>query len=396
VPIQRLNGLPSAYDVGNNVGDYLTKTADAAANAVCSLYRNHPGFVLPPTIFGLGQSQQNAARGLWDSLCGGRGTLPSPPAVPFTGGQCPCALYDIVIQSKDEVTGVTGTLGVRRAGAIGGIVREPSPTDSNRERVSLLFNVGCNGSPGQKFPISEGNKPFRVTFSILSCNPVPGQPNNCGNPPPRYPDTSPPTSSTGGSTTIINNDGVNLTVPFAYIPVDITPTFSPQIRIDLGGLNFRFDLGGVDVQFPPLAPSPPNAPSLPSGGGSNPPCPPCPPCPDVTPGGGDDPAPGDPDLPPTEPVEPDGEQNAPGIKYLEVVLTTLPDKLQFGNRGQQTVYFAGWIAFRAKSGSYYPREQIHFQKSLFKAPDGADGFTCTFTNKAKGTVRFYTESPSTS
>jgi hypothetical protein len=96
---------------------------------------------------------------------------------------------------------------------------------------------------------------------------------------------------------------------------------------------------------------------------------------------------------PDEPPADDGGNSPkkPKLAYVEVILTRLPDKMQFGNRGAESVFFAGWIAFRAPTGGYYSREQINFRRSIFVVPQpsGADGYTYTFTHGAKGTIREY-------
>lgn len=108
-------------------------------------------------------------------------------------------------------------------------------------------------------------------------------------------------------------------------------------------------------------------------------CPELPPPPDEVP------------APPDEKPPDDGGDSPPKkrLAYVEVVLTKLPDKVQFGNRGAQNVYFAGWLSFRSPTGSYHERQQINFQKSIFTAPLGSDGYTYTLTHGARGTIKEY-------
>lgn len=385
--IQRIDGLPAAYDTGGGIGDTIKKAADAAANVACGLYRDHPGFVLPPSTFGLLPQPQQAARGIWDSLCGGRVTLPPPPQVPYTGGQCVNVPYNVtrsidtnIDDSNPPSTATFGAVG--KLGSLG--VRSVA---GNQKQWFLPTRLGT-ATPSETIIFTAPNSQAdKVRVSILSVAPVGTGANNCGNPPIQYPPTVPPASQTGGNTIINNNDGTDFSVPFAYIPVDITPTFSPQIRVDVGGLNVRFDGGGVDVQFPDVNPSPPGSTPFPDGGGSK-----------LPPGGtspppAPSPTPGDDDFPPVElPETPGSEEDVPGIKFLEIVVTKDPDKLHFGEGGENVI-FAGWVAFRAKSGGYYPRQQINFRQSVFPAPEGSDGYTLTFTNGAKGRAREYTEAP---
>lgn len=95
--------------------------------------------------------------------------------------------------------------------------------------------------------------------------------------------------------------------------------------------------------------------------------------------------------PPVEKPPDDGGDSTPKkrLAYVEVALTKFPDKSQFGNRTAQNVYFAGWFAFRSGNGAFHTREQINFQRSLFIAPQGSDGYTYTLTHGAKGIVKEY-------
>ena len=94
--------------------------------------------------------------------------------------------------------------------------------------------------------------------------------------------------------------------------------------------------------------------------------------------------------PPDKPEDNGGKGSKPKVTYLEIVLTKLPNKAQFGNSGE-TVFFAGWVAFRFESGGYTERQQINFQRSLFIAPAGSSGYTYTLTNGAKGYALVYTQ-----
>jgi hypothetical protein len=95
--------------------------------------------------------------------------------------------------------------------------------------------------------------------------------------------------------------------------------------------------------------------------------------------------------PPTTTTPDTGGDSPPKRKllYIEVILDKLPHKMQFGNKGAQTVYFAGWISFRSEVGAYYERAQINFQRSIFPAPADADGYTYTLTHGAKGRIKEY-------
>lgn len=383
--VQRLEGLASAYAVGDNVGDFLRGAADAAGNAACGMYKDYPGAFAPATVFDVPTPLSEASRGLMDSLCSGRVELPPPPTVPFKGGQCEKILYRVEFRytrtNPDGSTSAAGGSAITIYGSLKGLSTEPGVGAGT---TNWYFT-------GKKFDGTVdrrtvgANFPNNLNVTVFSVARADARPDTCGDPKPGYPPQVVPPSRSSGTTSITNNTGGNITIPFAYVPITPTLEFSPQVRVDLGGINVRFDLGGVDVQFPDVAPAPPGLPDFPDGGGSKSPgggggSPPTPPA---------KPTPGDPNFPPDEGQPKPGEdEDAPGIKYLEVVVTKLPDKIHFGEGGANVI-FAGWIAFRAKSGGYYPRQQINFAQSVFEAPEGADGYTYTFTNGAEGRVREY-------
>ena len=315
--------------------------------------------------------------------------MPPAPTSKLPGGQCKCVNYRWTATFKISATAATQTSTGTFIGR-GELIERPEQNSPNTLNRTELRSYNCtngveNGTTTLRFATNYAREGGSCSVAITR---VDNAPDTCGSQPPTFPPNVIPPGR-GNTTTNINLPGITVPVGIAYAPVTITPTLnvSPVIRVDLGGLNVQFDLGGVTVNFPELPPSSPGAPSIPGGNGSSADCPECPECPTTTP-----PQPGTepPELPPDE----GGETDAPGITYLEVRLTTLPNKVQSGNDGEN-VYYAGWVSFRSATGFYYPRQPIHFERSIFVAPAGCDGFTHTFTNKARGAVRFYTEPPTT-
>lgn len=403
--IQRFDGLTGQYATGSRAGDFLAKAADKAAEIACGLYRDYPNFATGGGIDPFNTYPRQAAKQVWDSLCGSRSTLPPPANVPFTGGQCSCLTYNVNMTQKNEFNQTIPFTLFSIPGKIRG-VRQTAFIEGSQTFYKWELIAGDTGCPGNVVLASKVSE--LISYSVTSVVRSNGAADTCGNQPARYPDRTPPDSRIYGNTSITYNDGTDFAIPFFYVPVSIQPTFSPNIRIDLGGFSFNFDLGGVDVNFPdrqpdtknlppptgyPPAPPTgnpppsfdPNRPPPDNGGGNKAPCPECPECPSV-PQPPDPPGEGDP--PEEKPPEEGEEVTKPGITFLEVVLTKLPDKMHYGNEGANVV-FAGWVAFRSKSNAYYPREQINFQRSVFVAPPGAEGYTYTFTNGAQGYVREY-------
>lgn len=386
---------------------------DAAANVVGDLYESAPGWLTQPDapLSTPLSAQLYGLKMLADSISQPRNKVPLETPQAPNGGQCNCVGYRVAVRIS-RADGVIQNIFINTTGAVLGLGRNPDPPNADAYSLGLFSQVCTNGVPsGTKWSGITGDK--TATVSLIGITRPDGQPDNCGNGQPQYPYRPPDPSKTGGDVNINLSPKLGLVVPFAYIPVSIQPTFAPQLRVDLGGLNFKFDLGGVDIYLPDTQPSPPASPGfpppkpiqpLPDGGGNKPiggggtvvcpeippfpEIPACPPCPEIPPF---------PEIPVEKPPEGSpirrptnsgGEYSSPGITFLEVVLTTTPDKWAAGDGGQ-AVRYAGWVAFRDATGGYYPREPIAFDRSLFRAPVGAVGYTYTITNRGAGYTQYY-------
>ena len=410
---QRIEGYNPMND------SLIGRTATAAIDSVCQLDAGYPGFTRNDWgIPGFGEMQGK----LLDTLCGGRpGYTPhDPPAnLPFQGGQCENRAYRMVIQGI-LIRDPSNIQQVDTYCAWGPIrtVRSGATANANGNVEVLCKGTFLRNNPNPSPPRPFGwwgtgiiTTAFQAESSqrrwrIAGIIPVDLKPDTCGDPPPEYEPTPLPPGVTNSPITVNISPGVNITVPFAYIPIrpelNFNPqlSFAPSLEFNAGGLNFHVDAGGITVNFPDPVPNPlpidgypgypyprPVAPSPPppiSGDGATvvcPDCPPCPPCP-----GGEPPT----GTPVTRPPTDGADEEVPGISYLEVLLTKLPNKWQSGN-GAEAVYYAGWVAFRGESGAYHPRQPIHFEKNMYQAPPGASGYTVTFTNLAEGQVRYYTK-----
>ena len=155
-----------------------------------------------------------------------------------------------------------------------------------------------------------------------------GLPDSCGDPPANQPVVPIPPDKLTPNIPYTYNDGNDVAIPVVIAP--IKPTGVVNINVD--GLTFKFDAGGVDIELP------------------------------------------------------DEEEEKKDVVWVVVNLTTLPDKMMFGN---PNVYFAGWITFLI-GDAYTIREQINFERSVFRYPDGAISHHISFTNKADGVATTYT------
>jgi hypothetical protein len=228
--------------------------------------------------------------------------------------------------------------------------------------------------------------------------------NNCGDPPKQYPtpNTVYPPSSAPTSVTIPSptGDGFDITIPVGYIPISPQFDLNPKINIDVGGIPVTIDFGGFTFDFGDgdgNGGTPPDLSQLQEGI-------------DAANGKLDGlGALGDKLDELKECACPEEEErtfqtvttgivdgidlSVPRLRGLYVSLTLPPQKAQFGNGGA-TCYFAGWASVRYPGG-YRTREQINFIDSSFQVDEGANGFTVTLTNGAKGIVTYIIETTPT-
>lgn len=385
--------------------NFAVKVAAGALVFGCGLYRDYPGAFV-------GRNPSAFARGLMDTLCNDRPPgLPPPPTSPFFGGQCPVQ-YNVLVffrirdkRSSDPAIVVRRI--VRLAGKIYGTSVVPVVA-TNGTSLGVLSDPTVNGVPTFTEVDSQGSFYEVVEHKIESVERVDGQPDNCGSPPSSYPPSEIPDSRRTGVVTNVYNDGSDFTIPLVYAPV----SFSAPLTVNVGGVNFKFDFGGVTI-----------------GGGSG----------DsigtinniagnVTKISNDtDIIRNDTDIirndtnvinntvnktegdvtnlgntinvvntfisnaplppeqiqeePPSEEPEKEGVSNLFAVR-LKLTQIPINSKQQFGV-GAPNVLYAGWFEF--KRGTFcFPREPIAFQEAIFRSPVGADGYAFTLYVGYKG------------
>lgn len=392
MPIIEFPGTPAAYNAGQNSGNYLAKAADAAADFACSLHKSFPGAVI-------GNPLDSYRRGLYDSLCGGRpGGLPAPPQSQLPGTYCRCQGYGIDILFTDPTsTEPPSVTEIAVSAPLYGIIVN---TNTGVPGVSTWYfraSVCVNGVPTVADTFL-GNVPSDAFFTIQSIEPL-GE--GCSDAEPSVPLYPPdsyflPPNGNSGSGNIEYNDGTDFTVPVGWFNISPQFSFDPRFNIDVGGVDFQFNLGGVKIDLgngnanPALPRDRFNDPSddfdrLPpnNDGGGEPPSNQPPPPPEAPPPDED------PDLEqePKSEDDPKEESGVARLKWVKIILTELPDKMHYGD-GAPNCYFAGWFEFKS-GASCYERMQINFTNNLFLAPPGADGYAYTLTNGAKGYAIVY-------
>lgn len=213
-----------------------------------------------------------------------------------------------------------------------------------------------------------------------------------------YPETNPPpiifkTDSVEVNNTftqidivVLTDDGGNIGFPHN------TYVNGVEVNINLGGFNFsttnnlNFGGGGGINELPentqnPETPTDVYQPND-DGGGSD--------------GGGSGVIPVQPTPPLEDLIEEDlGEQdsldrdNLPLLERVTLTLAMQPSKgrIQSGVDGPDVIY-CGWFEFKQNS-FHFPRRPIHFERNVFDAPSGADGFAFTLYYGYTGIVKTY-------
>lgn len=224
---------------GTDTADYLLNKANAAADAVCSLYQNYPSGIIPslgdPT--GIGEFTD----GLLRNLCGPRDKLPADPTRPFEGGQCACVTYNVTVTVDGPLAGTRTYSGLN--GPISNVAFESS--GGNQNLMITYGSPACGGVQKDNVLGPIGGSSSHVTgVSIVRSN---GSPDTCGSLPVKYPEVIVPPSVYSPNITI-KGPGGNVSVPVTIIPTLIRPTvnFRPEINVKVGPINVNFNLGGVD------------------------------------------------------------------------------------------------------------------------------------------------------
>lgn len=365
----------------------ITRIADNARLFACSLYRTLPGAMVETPVSDL-------LKIVWDDLCvDDPSGLPLPPTPQYQGGQCEMVQYNVSVQYTGQYQGnpLVDTYVLSVWGQVGEVSFEIQPNGLLNTLLQCHGYTAGGYLPALVTVQRLGYQTAGVTdiyISNVTISRPDGQPDNCGNPPANYPSVTPPVGGyTSPSIPVVYNDGTdfNITVNLQP-PKSVDATQPPNICLKIAIKLVEFELC-----FPPNA--------LPKLGGDNV---------------------GDlekmlrevqdqlddlqenfddfttPLLPETDPsLTPiplpgeDGgvDENTPNVKWVVVTLTKLPEKSQFGT---PTVFFAGWVTFSV-GGDYTVREQINFQRSVFRFPPGATGYGVTFTNMSKGNVVAYTK-----
>lgn len=369
------------------------EVVNGARNFACGIYKNQPGALIP-------NLPADVLRMAWDKLCDYPDSpgLPSPPAPPFQGGQCP-GNYEVrayVNTSVDQIVLraiVTGPIAGLAAyepysytAGFGG-VRAPQILNRQGQPIGAMVYVSGNtGAFGQNVDVYSA-KIFQLTPD--------GFVDNCGDLPANYPPANPPPPEgfTSPPTVIPLGDGDDIVIDFNFTPPskvdfsDLIPPITvniqnPSLKIPVtfefnGNVNIGVPGGGSDDsdklddiledlinlkdkfeefkdEFDDLKENydreqdrKDNKPDDESDRSRNP------------------------------AQKPPGKYDVARLAYIEVVLIGVPKnaKKQLASDGTDILY-CGWLAF-TRGDKRLERFPIHHSKNVFFAPSEVTGYTFT-------------------
>lgn len=315
--------------------------------------------------------------------------------IPFSGGNCPVPyrVTGVYVEDNDQRgCGNIGSWAITSPWVLGPVQGiDPNPAGngfvlgSGGTQRPLIVDPNLSGCANTSAAISKSqgncntNTPLCTPLAsvsgrhIIKVERVDGLPDDCGdsNPPPPDPETgiydfnyelNYDYTDTGGN--IINFQ--------AFGDVTVNPDLDLRFEFNVGGENFFFDFDGVNSGSP-------TATDVGGGGGGGiVVVPPPSQNPDVTEDVRDE----------TDPKE---EEDIDRLGWVEVVVTQKPanTKSQWGGGAAPNVYYCGWFEFLS-DGSAFPRQPIHFENNIFKAPEGANGYAYTLYLGFSGFAKVYT------
>ena len=252
---------------GNSAAQFTENVRDEIARFGCELWADFPDF------YTRGINPANSfARGFFNQMCSNiQPPLPAP-TIPFTGGQCCDGAYDVTAtwdlrRCAGDVTIATGPGTVSLVGRVLGLrlqtcTQNPSLTCLDVEYQNcngdILYETLTSSTRGLTDydcqnvsnidPDADKINPFTSTFSIQTVTRTDGQPDDCGDPFPRYDSPEPTSDDLNKVVNFTLNDGLDLSLEFQYI--QNSPQYNFPMNFKVNGFNVSLDLGGINFYAP--------------------------------------------------------------------------------------------------------------------------------------------------
>lgn len=252
---------------GNTAAEFTEAVRDGVATFACGLWSTFPDFITEET-----NPANSFARGFMNRACSPIQPPNAAPTVPFIGGQCCDAMYDVTAdwdlkRCNADVTVIAGSGTVSVVGqAKGLILHQCTNTPSLRcldveyedclgtvqyetlaSTTRQIANFACSGVPPTD-PDADSINPFTSSFSITGITRTDGMPDNCGDPPPRYDSPAPTSNDLNQNINITINDGLDLNLELQYIKLSNQYNFPMNFKVN--GTNVSLDIGGLNFYAP--------------------------------------------------------------------------------------------------------------------------------------------------
>lgn len=405
--------------------DLLSRVADVARDAACSIYSKSPAAWLSNEL--PGTPLLDAHRALMDTLCDGVVPPPPPPSPPFVGGQCCEVNYFVSISATLLISngssldfGCTGTV----AGKVES-VRVENEGSGSQEITKIVINY--LGGSECSFPFKFVARSTQVnnsdgTTSVARIDSISvtrndGLPDTCGNPPSVYPPPNVTINDYDFDTNINFNPSASVSVRVSVQPTVVynDRRSSPSLTVNVGGISVSASMGGFTFSptvvfgggdkiptFDPRPVPPPTVfppPALPPGGDAKQfddlkrkiddlkediedvcddekPAPPPPPEKIVT---------------TTLVTGNSGNLSLPASTFkvtVDLIERPSQEKIQFGMLGEDVIY-AGWCWF-STAGAMTDRMPVDADFKAYAPPARlADSFQFTLYKGYRATIRAY-------
>lgn len=234
----------------SGAGDFLVNAANSARRGVCRAFKKAPAaFVGGPLDNPVAQAWDGLARRLCDPI----GDTPDDASDPVPGGQCTDVLYDFTYRSRNTPSDpwiVSGTLS--RYGPIRGIYLD------RVSETAMAITLSSNGPTLPGTPTQEvlgfvsGDGALTGSAELLGVTRADGQPDNCGDVPPNYPQQPLQPSDLDFDDTLLAG-GKPVKVPVSIKPVEVAVGIQvkPEFNINVGGIQVSLDITGAKINISP-------------------------------------------------------------------------------------------------------------------------------------------------